>query len=93
MSAFFFRSNLLRKYASLNHGSFVCGYKLIHHDTNNKLYVYYNRELITIHDISEKNINYKEDENINGIHETRRGFLPLKEHIDDWIKEKLDLYK
>lgn len=40
MSAFFFRSNPLRKYASLNHSSFVCGYKLIHHDTNNKLYEY-----------------------------------------------------
>ena len=43
--------------------------------------------------LSIKNINYKEDEKTNGIHETRRGFLPLKEHIDDWIKEKLELYK
>ena len=43
--------------------------------------------------LSIKNINYKEDEKTNGIHETRRGFLPLKEHIDGWIKEKLELYK
>lgn len=29
-------------------------------ENDNKLYVYYNKELITIHEISEKNINYKE---------------------------------
>ncbi len=30
-------------------------------EENNKLYVYYNKELITIHEFSEKNINYKEE--------------------------------
>lgn len=30
-------------------------------EDNNKLYVYYNKELITIHEISIKNINYKEE--------------------------------
>lgn len=34
---------------------------------NNKLYVYYNKELITMHDISEKNINYKEEHYIEGL--------------------------
>lgn len=43
--------------------------------------------------LSIKNINYKENDSIKGIHETRRGFLPLKENIDRWINEKLDLYK
>lgn len=28
-------------------------------EDNNKLYVYYNKEMITMHEISEKNINYK----------------------------------
>lgn len=36
-------------------------------EENNKLYVYYNKELITIHDISEKNINYKEEHYIEGL--------------------------
>lgn len=34
-------------------------YALDIQEDNNKIYVYYNKELITIHDISEKNINYK----------------------------------
>ena len=36
-------------------------------ENDNKLYVYYNKELITIHEISEKNINYKEDHYIEGL--------------------------
>lgn len=36
-------------------------------ENNNKLYVYYNKNLITIHDISEKNINYKEEHYIEGL--------------------------
>jgi len=38
-------------------------------EENNKLYIYYNKELVTIHDISEKNINYKEEHYINGLKE------------------------
>ena len=30
-------------------------------EENNKLYVYYNKDLITIHDISKNYINYKEE--------------------------------
>ena len=36
-------------------------------DIDNKLYVYYNKELITIHDISENNINYKDEHYIEGL--------------------------
>lgn len=36
-------------------------------ENNNKLYLYYNKELITIHDISEKNINYKQNHYIEGL--------------------------
>lgn len=36
-------------------------------EDNNKLYVYYNKELITIHEISENNINYKEEHYIEGL--------------------------
>ena len=42
-------------------------YTLDVQEDNNKLYVYYNRELITIQDISEKNINYKEEHYIEGL--------------------------
>lgn len=36
-------------------------------EDNDKLYVYYNKELITMHDISEKNINYKKEHYIEGL--------------------------
>lgn len=39
-------------------------------EDNNKLYVYYNREMITMHEISEKNINYKKEHYIEGLSNT-----------------------
>lgn len=36
-------------------------------EDNNKLYVYYNKEMITMHEISEKNINYKKEHYIEGL--------------------------
>lgn len=36
-------------------------------EDNNKLYVYYNREMITMHEISEKNINYKKEHYVEGL--------------------------
>lgn len=36
-------------------------------ENDNKLYVYYNKELITMHEISKNNINYKEDHYIEGL--------------------------
>lgn len=46
--------------------------KFINHTLNlreegNKLYVYYNKELVTIHSISKNKINYKEEHYIEGI--------------------------
>jgi len=43
--------------------------------------------------LSIKDINYKEDITSGIIKETRRGFLPLKENLDGWLKEKLKEYK
>ncbi len=42
--------------------------------------------------LSIKNINYKVDDKNMIIKETRKGFLPLKENLDNWIKEKLEEY-
>ena len=36
-------------------------------EDNNKLYVYYNKEIVTIHEISEKNINYKKEHYVEGL--------------------------
>ena len=43
--------------------------------------------------LSIKNINYKANNDNSPIKETRRGFLPLKENLDQWIQEKKDYYK
>lgn len=36
-------------------------------EDNNKLYVYYNKEIVTIHEISQKNINYKKEHYVEGL--------------------------
>lgn len=43
--------------------------------------------------LSIKNINYKSDNEEAVIKETRKGFLPLKDNLDVWINEKLNIYK
>lgn len=43
--------------------------------------------------LSIKNINYKSSSEDGEIHETRKGFLPLKENLEIWINEKLEIYK
>ncbi len=43
--------------------------------------------------LSIKDINYKSEPPKEGVIETRKGFLPLKENLDDWINEKLAIYK
>lgn len=43
--------------------------------------------------LSIKDINYKTTPSKRGVDETRLGFLPLKEHLNSWIEEKLKLYK
>ena len=43
--------------------------------------------------LSIKDINYKNTNENDTIQETRLGFLPLKENLEPWIKEKLEEYK
>lgn len=50
-------------------------------EADHKLYVYYNKELITIHDISLKKINYKQEHYIEGMQSV------LKNKEQDEIKE------
>ena len=56
---------------------------------DNKLYVYYIKDLVTIHDISEKNINYKEEHYIEGL----RASLKNKEQakIEELAKNNLNI--
>ena len=42
--------------------------------------------------LSIKDINYKVLNEDSAIHETRLGFLPLKENLDSWIQTKLKEY-
>lgn len=58
-------------------------------EENNKLYVYYNRELITIHDISDKYINYKKEHYNEGISIIIKN--KNQNEIDDITKKNLDL--
>ena len=57
-------------------------------EENNKLYVYYNKELITIHEISEKNINYKEEHYIEGHSEILKN--KTQEQIEALAKKNLE---
>ena len=60
-------------------------------EENNKLYVYYSKELITIHDVSEKNINYKDEHYIAGL----KSVLVNREQaeIEKLAKENLERLK
>jgi len=57
-------------------------------EDNNKLYVYYNKDLITIHDISEKNINYKEEHYIEGLNNILKD--KTQEQIEILAKKNLE---
>ena len=57
-------------------------------EENNKLYVYYNKELITIHEISEKNINYKEEHYIEGLNNVLRN--KTQEQIEAFAQKNLE---
>ena len=63
-------------------------YTLDVQEDNNKLYVYYNKELITIHPISEKNINYKEEHYIEGLSHILRN--KTQEQIECLAKKNLE---
>lgn len=62
-------------------------YTLDVQEDNNKLYVYYNKELITIHAISEKNINYKEEHYIDGLTNILKN--KTQEQIETLAKQNL----
>ena len=57
-------------------------------EDNNKLYIYYSKNLITMHDISEKNIYYKKEHYIAGL----RNILQNKEQeeIEELAKKNLE---
>ena len=57
-------------------------------EDNNKLYVYYNRDLITMHEISEKNINYKEEHYIEGLTKVLKNLE--QDEIEKLAKENLE---
>ena len=58
-------------------------------ENDNKLYVYYNKNLITIHQISEKNINYKETHYIEGMQSILNN--KEQEEIENLAKKNLEL--
>ena len=57
-------------------------------EDKNKLYVYYNRDLVTVHEISEKNINYKEEHYIEGLSKALKSIE--QEDIERLAKENLE---
>ena len=57
-------------------------------EDNNKLYVYYNKELITMHEISKKNINYKEEHYIEGLSNILKN--DTQEQIEALAKRNLE---
>ena len=63
-------------------------YTLDIQEDNNKLYVYYNKELITIHAISEKNINYKEEHYMDGLTNILKN--KTQEQIEALAKKNLE---
>lgn len=58
-------------------------------EEDNKLYVYYNKELIIIHDISDNYINYKTEHYTEGISTIIKN--KTQNEIDDMTKKNLDL--
>ena len=58
-------------------------------EENNKLYIYYNKELITIHNISDKYINYKEEHYKEGMMAILKN--KTQNEIDEISTKNLDL--
>ena len=56
---------------------------------NNRLYVYYNKDLITMHDISERKINYKKEHYVEGLQSILKGIE--QEKIEEQARESLEL--
>lgn len=58
-------------------------------EENNKLYVYYNKDLITIHNISNKYINYKQEHYNEGFMNILKN--KTQDEIDNIARKNLDL--
>ena len=58
-------------------------------EIDNKLYIYYNKELVRIHEISEKNINYKKEDYIEGLTATLKN--KEQKEIEELAKNNLKL--
>lgn len=58
-------------------------------EENNKLYVYYNKDLITVHNISDKYINYKDEHYIEGISTILKN--KEQDEIDEISRKNLEL--
>ena len=56
---------------------------------DNKLYIYYNKDLIATHDISNNKINYREEDYKEGLSSTL--YYKSQEEIDDLAKHNLNL--
>ena len=56
---------------------------------DNKLYVYYNKNLIKIHEISDKKINYTNDDYVEGLSSSI--YNKSQEEIDTLAKHNLEL--
>lgn len=58
-------------------------------ETDNKLYIYYNKELIAMHDIADKKINYKKEHYIEGLNSY--SFGTTDDQIEAMALENLEL--
>ena len=58
-------------------------------EIDNKLFIYYNKELIATHDISNKKINYREKDYKEGLSSTL--YYKEQEEIDELAKHNLEL--
>lgn len=58
-------------------------------EIENKLYVYYNKDLIKIHDISDKKINYDYKDYNEGLSSSI--YYKSQDEIDDLAKHNLEL--
>jgi len=58
-------------------------------ENDNKLYIYYNKELIKTHEISDKKINYDENDYVEGLSSTL--YYKSQENIETLAKHNLEL--
>lgn len=58
-------------------------------EIDNKLYVYYNKDLIKIHDISDKKINYDSKDYVEGLNSSL--YYKSQEEIENLAKHNLEL--